>query len=252
MEYRTNNKNLPNSYSKEEIEKFIREGKITSNTKIWKQDWYDWRNVKDTEFNHLLSHNKTNIQWKPYIIGILIGLSLNFFNFPELIKKVFSFENDELILINYETNEQLEVSQTDFENQMSKDEAEEACSELGNGWRLPNSSELKIIYNELHMKGKGNFKDEAYWGNDGDLLFNIGTESPYDPNFLPNDLLKKPKWVRAVRTIKLNPSSSETVIIEKNNTPSYDNKCEWCGKGYNNGYTWNYCSKQCYYFDNNR
>jgi hypothetical protein len=75
------------------------------------------------------------------------------------------------------TGERLQVAENDFENGMNWSSAKNACSELGNGWRLPTKSELELIYKELHLLKKGNFEQNYYWSsseNDGDSSWNFG------------------------------------------------------------------------------
>jgi hypothetical protein len=66
------------------------------------------------------------------------------------------------------TGEKLQVALNDFEEKMTWDQAKSACKDLGNGWRLPTIKELKVMYKELHEKGKGNFKDDDYWSSTED------------------------------------------------------------------------------------
>ena len=63
------------------------------------------------------------------------------------------------------TGGRLQIALNDFENEMSWFDAIQACESLGNGWRLPTKSELEIIYKELYLKGKGNFKPSIYWSS---------------------------------------------------------------------------------------
>ena len=63
------------------------------------------------------------------------------------------------------TGAQLHVAETDFHEKMSLDDAMRVCQNLGNGWRLPNIEELKVMYEQLHTKGKGNFMKARYWSN---------------------------------------------------------------------------------------
>jgi hypothetical protein len=54
-------------------------------------------------------------------------------------------------------------------------DANKACAALGRGWRLPTMVELEVMYKELHLKGKGNFRlggHDFYWSS---------TEWQYDP-----------------------------------------------------------------------
>jgi len=63
------------------------------------------------------------------------------------------------------TGERIQVAKNDFENEMDWHNALQACKELGNGWRLPTQPEQEVIYKELYLKGKGNFKKKSYWSN---------------------------------------------------------------------------------------
>ena len=66
----------------------------------------------------------------------------------------------------------LQVAERDFETVMDWASAKKACQDLGNGWRLPSMDELFSIHEQLHKKGKGNFKNdkklltEDYWSNE--------------------------------------------------------------------------------------
>ena len=202
-----------------------------------------------------------NFRFFPYLLILIIGIGIGNYKWSD-IKNYFNNDSTEnLILTNYESNERLEIAPKDLDEKMTLEDAKKSCESLGNGWRLPTMIELKIMYNELHLKGKGNFKKDIYWSdyssttNGYDYDFKNGG-SPYDPNILPEELLKKPRWVRAVRSIKNSSPKSETVIIEKQQQPSYSNRCDWCGKGFNGNLGWGafYCSKACYYSDpkNNR
>ena len=57
----------------------------------------------------------------------------------------------------------LEVALNDFSERMNWDEANEACSSLGRGWRLPSLSELKILYKNKNKIGS--FNDNIYWAS---------------------------------------------------------------------------------------
>jgi hypothetical protein len=226
----------------------------------------------NTSTNEISYKNKEEIRNKeeksrsfrffPYLLILIIGIGLGNYKWSDIKNYLNNGSSENLILTNYESNEQLEIAPNDLDEKMSLDDARKSCESLGNGWRLPTMTELKIIYNELHLKGKGNFKKDVYWSdysstiNGYDYDFNTGG-SPYDPTISPDELLKKPRWVRAVRSLKIPSSNPETIIIEKQQQqPSYSNKCDWCGKGFNGNLGWGafYCSKSCYYTDpkNNR
>ena len=56
---------------------------------------------------------------------------------------------------------------------MNWDKAKEACKELGDGWRLPTKEELEAMYKQLHIEGKGNFMDGAwYWSSSIESEYN--------------------------------------------------------------------------------
>ena len=58
----------------------------------------------------------------------------------------------------------IEIAQYDFPEQMNWKDANKACAELGDGWRLPTKDELNTLYqnkNEI-----GNFsEDKQYWSS---------------------------------------------------------------------------------------
>ena len=57
------------------------------------------------------------------------------------------------------------VAKADFPKGMTWEEANEACENLGNGWRLPDKDELAAMYKQLHKEGKGNFSSDYYWSS---------------------------------------------------------------------------------------
>jgi hypothetical protein len=57
----------------------------------------------------------------------------------------------------------LEVAQNDFPISMNWDDAVNSCAELGEGWRLPNKDELKILY--LNKENIGCENTRAYWSS---------------------------------------------------------------------------------------
>jgi len=98
----------------------------------------------------------------------------------------------------------LQVAKNDFKSEMTWPEANEACFNLGDGWRLPTKIELEAIHKELHQKGVGNFKHDKYWSSEEDIEsfydyvawdFNFG-----DGNFCSNTANGCAFYVRAVRT----------------------------------------------------
>jgi hypothetical protein len=57
----------------------------------------------------------------------------------------------------------LEVAQNDFPNRMEWNNAVKACSELGNGWRLPTKNELNLMYGNRVKIGR--FANNDYWSS---------------------------------------------------------------------------------------
>ncbi len=57
----------------------------------------------------------------------------------------------------------IEIAQYDFPEQMNWKDANKACAELGDGWRLPTKDELNTLYqnkNEI-----GNFNGDVHWSS---------------------------------------------------------------------------------------
>lgn len=63
------------------------------------------------------------------------------------------------------TGAKLQVANRDFSEKMTWEEARRACRELGNGWRLPTKLEIEAMYEQLHKKGQGGFKEACYWSS---------------------------------------------------------------------------------------
>jgi len=51
----------------------------------------------------------------------------------------------------------LEVAQNDFPKEMTWYDAKKACTDLGNGWRLPTKDELNLLY--INKDKIGGFAD---------------------------------------------------------------------------------------------
>jgi hypothetical protein len=51
MEYMINHPNYSGKFTREEVQTLINEKKISLNTKIWNKEWYEWRNIRDTDFD---------------------------------------------------------------------------------------------------------------------------------------------------------------------------------------------------------
>ena len=57
------------------------------------------------------------------------------------------------------------VADKDFPTRLDWKEAQNLCSHIGNGWRLPSNDELDAMYTQLHLQGRGNFYGLGYWSN---------------------------------------------------------------------------------------
>jgi hypothetical protein len=71
-------------------------------------------------------------------------------------------QSKRLIISSPITGGEVQVSLQDL-GKMNWKQATEACANLGNGWRLPTKEELLLMYEELHLKGKGDFAEDYYW-----------------------------------------------------------------------------------------
>ena len=97
----------------------------------------------------------------------------------------------------------IDIQHFDFPKLMCWDEANKACSLLGNGWRLPDNDELFILY--TYREIIGGFVEDRYWSSNESLIKN--GELAYFRNF--EDITKKGStvkveecYVRAVRSIE--------------------------------------------------
>jgi hypothetical protein len=93
-----------------------------------------------------------------------------------LINKVISDneinrKSDEVLEIKCpKTDVRIQVADHDFEYRMDWNRAKSVCNQLGNGWRLPSKQELRLMNDELHKKGHGNFNSEIYWSSTVSIL----------------------------------------------------------------------------------
>lgn len=102
--------------------------------------------------------------------------------------------------------EKLEIAQYDFPNTMNWSDAKNACASLGEGWRLPTMSELKILY--LYKDDYLSSMRKAYWSS-SDLDYDFA-EIP-DFNF-ENNKIPKTKIAYSVRAVRLNKDFNEPII----------------------------------------
>ena len=89
------------------------------------------------------------------------------------------------------------VAQNDFPTKMNFMDAKNACSALGNPWRLPTKDELNTLYHNKNLIG--GFTSFQYWSStEYDFYyasyqdFFFGGQSNSDKNY--------PNYVRAIRT----------------------------------------------------
>lgn len=102
--------------------------------------------------------------------------------------------------------EKLEITQYDFPKTMNWSDAKKACSNLGEGWRLPTMSELKFLF--LYKDDSLNNMRKAYWSSaDSDPDF---AEIP-DFNF-ENYKIPKRNIAYSVRAVRLNKDFYESII----------------------------------------
>jgi hypothetical protein len=92
------------------------------------------------------------------------------------------------------------VAQNDFPEVMDCVDAIKACRSLGKGWRLPNKTELNILY--TNSKKIGGFKGNNYWSS----TF-YGAYSAWAQNFSDGSQPYNHKnyysfYVRAVKSLK--------------------------------------------------
>lgn len=66
----------------------------------------------------------------------------------------------------------LMIAQYDFPDKMEHGDGRRACMKLGNGWRMPTKTELKIMHQ--NKEKIGNFHLSAYWSStsvEGDAAY---------------------------------------------------------------------------------
>jgi len=103
----------------------------------------------------------------------------------------------------------IEVAKEDFTKQMNWFDAKKACKNLGSGWRLPSIDELRAMYEQLYLKGKGNFQSTWYWSSS-----ERGAYSAWDFSFefgeAGNSYENGTGHVRAVRTLPSHPQELQS------------------------------------------
>ena len=135
----------------------------------------------------------------------------------------------------------------DFDCEMTWQEANAACKNLGSGWRLPTIEELRLIRSNYYEKNKGGYQDLNYWSSElcGDYqnqkIFDlIGMAKFFNMELgidLPGASVKEKNKVRAVKDYS--EQESYIKMIE------YDYRCRSCFQGSSNPVTI-YCTDSEY------
>lgn len=117
---------------------------------------------------------------------------------------ILHFYSQSLVVNNPNTGNTFQVSDKDFDKEMSWIDAKTACEALGKGWRLPTKEELQLMYTELHKKGNGGFKASNYWSvsegqNSMVYLFNFSYGFSISLAKEAKEPGKGNCWVRAVK-----------------------------------------------------
>jgi hypothetical protein len=90
--------------------------------------------------------------------------------------------------------EKLEIAQNDFPNKLDWATATKSCSDLGQGWRLPNYADIDIISNNLSKIPGIKINQGGYWLNVESKAFEPSTK------YIGNENKASPLFVRAVRS----------------------------------------------------
>ena len=106
----------------------------------------------------------------------------------------------------------LEIAQSDFPNEMNWQSAKNACSNLGDGWRLPSNDELIVLYRNKSKIGISS--DELYWSSFQDGMNDAWYTAMNDGAQSSRNKVSIIK-VRAVRnSLKSESVKSESVISQ--------------------------------------
>jgi uncharacterized repeat protein (TIGR02543 family) len=100
------------------------------------------------------------------------------------------------------TNTPLMVEKSPYTNYTAYQCADLVVDELFDDWFLPSKDELNLMHDNLHLYGKGEFEDDAYWtsseDNDGDAVQKAWYH--YFSNDFQNVIGKnRSQFVRAIR-----------------------------------------------------
>ncbi|NBU90727.1 MAG: DUF1566 domain-containing protein [Flavobacteriia bacterium] len=92
----------------------------------------------------------------------------------------------------------IEVAQFEFPKKMIWDDAVKACTDLGNGWRLPTKYELNLIY--LSKDKISGFSLYAHWSSNKSVFDNAWAQSFKDGEQFDDNMEYRLFSVRAVRS----------------------------------------------------
>ncbi len=96
----------------------------------------------------------------------------------------------------------LEIASADLDSEYSWNYASEKCKQIGDGWRLPNLDELKLIFKKRKEIG-GLKKNEKYWTSDIHVERTTAFEIYFNfQGFQDVSPLHSKLNVRAVKSIK--------------------------------------------------
>lgn len=146
------------------------------------------------------SSTRNNNNGQFYTLDLISNYEYQY-NQDELFEACIVREKKESYLDKKEINKvisNLEIAKNDFSLQMNWKDANNACAELGNGWRLPTKVELNLLYQNRYIIG-GFSGDNNYWSsteNGSNNAYSLFFVDGYEGN--SNKLARY--YVRAVRT----------------------------------------------------
>ena len=116
-------------------------------------------------------------------------------------------KSEELIIIS-DKGKKLLVADHDVFNPGNWHNVQDIIKKKFIGWRLPNINELELIYEQLHKKGKGNFKDSQYWSGSEESPQHVWYIN-FDNGYVSDALKILGAYVRLVKDIQLNNQEDE-------------------------------------------
>ena len=74
-----------------------------------------------------------------------------------------SIKIQDRLIITTKKNKKILVADSDLQESGNWHDVQEFINEEHDNWRLPSIDELELMYEQLHLKGKGKFKQGQYW-----------------------------------------------------------------------------------------